>query len=346
MLTDHRGTLQGVRSLPSERRPLPEPPVQLCVCGGEQAPSPPDARSPRPLFTSSAPICSEGQARGLWDLAALPWPAPGHGAHAAGRSADQGEDAGGHSQEGRPRGQGPRRNGQVPEADSSERGWREGQAGLVDRRALLAGRGGPRAADERPGPGLLCLCHTNVPLMPPSPHALGPVLNTGSGHSMLQPAIQLPLPLPLWHARHARPGAAVTCPAWAKPGTAGAAWGTAGCGTDGQPGPPSYKMEAPKQGPPACHPGPAPPISLEGESLGKQGARLGWHSRRRAEKSKHWPRSAGLLPCRTALGCWVAFPAAVTGPPQRGDDLAFPAPPSLREESECEQCVCVCGGGG
>lgn len=106
MLTDHRGALQGGCG------PCPaNAGLSLSIpssCGGEQAPSPLDTRSPcpppPPLFTSSAPIRPEGQARGLRELAALPWPAPGP---TVGSSVDQGEDAGGHSQEGRLRGQGP-----------------------------------------------------------------------------------------------------------------------------------------------------------------------------------------------------------------------------------------------
>lgn len=70
MLTVHRGALQGVRSLPSERRPLPERPVQLCVCvwGGDRlplpwTPGPPGLCSPHQL--PSAPRTRPG-ASGIW----------------------------------------------------------------------------------------------------------------------------------------------------------------------------------------------------------------------------------------------------------------------------------------
>lgn len=122
-----------------------------------------------------------------------------------------------------------------------------------------------------------------------------------------------------------RAGAAVTRPAWAQPGTAGAAGGTTGVALTGSPALLRTSWKPQSRGPPACHPGPAPPISPEGKSWANKEPGSGGRANAELRKANTGPRSAGPLPCRTALGCWVAFPAAVTAPLGAGG-MTWPSP--------------------
>lgn len=178
-------------------------------------------------------------------------------------------------------------------------GGRAGQDWLTGKLSLLGGRVGAMGS-SRKGTGS-CACagrswlgpcapHSLAAQKPidaaPRPHSPGSMPNTRALGTLLllanhpTAAATAALARQACQAQHCK----VTCSAWVRLGTAGAALGTTGCGTDGQCSPPQLCRKAgspeaadhlpppsPRSSrPPAHPPRPAPPPFLKGRSLGKQ----------------------------------------------------------------------------